>query len=137
MLFRSRNADYSTDHSRVNERYKIGDKISVKCKAVSKDDRCRITWEAVTKYHRTTPYICDLEPGAIALGRVIDIKNFPQSQAVFVRMEDNQELDVLCSMPEEIEIEKGVFVVIHISSVVPGETEFDRPRIRGRIMRLA
>jgi len=40
----------------------------------------------VTKYHRTTPYECDLEPSAIVLGRVIDIKNFPQSQAVFVRL---------------------------------------------------
>lgn len=39
-----RNADYSTDHSRVNERYKIGDKINVKCKSVSKDERARITW---------------------------------------------------------------------------------------------
>ena len=131
-----RNADYSTDHSRVNERYKIGDKINVKCKSVSKDERARITWEAVTKYHRTTPYECDLEPSAIVLGRIIDIKNFPQSMAVFVRLEDNQELDVLCSMPVDLEIEKGVQVVVRISSVEPGATPFDRPRIRGRILRL-
>lgn len=131
-----RNADYSTDHSRVSERYKIGDRISIKCKAVSKDDRHRITWEAVTKYHRTTPYVCDLEPSAIVLGRIIDIKNFPQSMAVFVRLEDNQELDILCSMPEDLEIEKGIPVVVRISSVEPGATPFDRPRIRGRILRL-
>lgn len=123
-----RNADYSTDHSRVNERYKIGDKINVKCKSVSKDERARITWEAVTKYHRTTPYECDLEPSAIVLGRIIDIKNFPQSMAVFVRLEDNQELDVLCSMPVDLEIEKGVQVVVRISSVEPGATPFDRDR---------
>lgn len=122
-----RNADYSTDHSRVNERYKIGDKINVKCKSI---------WEAVTKYHRTTPYECDLEPSAIVLGRVIDIKNFPQSMAVFVRLEDNQELDILCAMPEDLEIEKGVPVVVRISSVEPGATPVDRPRIRGRILRL-
>ncbi len=71
------------------------------------------------------------------LGRVIDIRNFPQSQGVFVRMEDNQELDVLCSMPTELEIEKGAQVVIRISSVEPGATEFARPRIRGKILRLA
>lgn len=132
-----RNADYSTDHSRVSERYKIGDHISVKCKAVSKDERRRITWEAVTKYHRTTPYVCDLEPSVLVLGRIIDIKNFTQSTAVFVRLEDNQELDVLCSMPEDMEIEKGVSVVVRISSVDLGDNPFERPRIRGKIMRLA
>jgi len=132
-----RNADYSTDHSRINERYKIGDRIMVKCRNVSADERHRVTWEAVTKYHRTTPYECDLEPSAIVLGRVIDIKNFPQSQAVFVRLEDNQALDVLCSMPEDLEIEKNVGVVVRISSVDRGNSEFDRPRIRGRILRLA
>ena len=158
-------------------RMEIGDKINVKCKSVSKDERARITWEAVTKYHRTTPYECDLEPSAIVLGRIIDIKNchhqraagsqyelcsvhtqhaellwgtkyisaqrspeflqitqktpygdsarrldiknFPQSMAVFVRLEDNQELDVLCSMPVDLEIEKGVQVVVRISSVEP------------------
>jgi len=131
-----RNADYSMDHSRVNERYKIGDRINVKCKSVSKDEKHRITWEAVTKYHRTTPYECDLEPSAIVLGRIIDIKNFPQSMAVFVRLEDNQELDILCAMPEDLEIEKGIPVVVRISSVEPGATPFDRPRIRGRILRL-
>lgn len=132
-----RNADYSTDHSRVNERYKIGDRISIKCKAISNDERKRITWEAVTKYHRTTPYVCDLEPSVFVLGRIIDIKNFPQSTAVFVRLEDNQELDVLCSMPEDMEIEKGIPVVVRISSVDRGENEYVRPRIRGKIMRLA
>lgn len=131
-----RNADYSTDHSRVDERFRVGDKINVKCKSISKDDRARITWEAVTKYHRTTPYECDLEPSAIVLGRVIDIKNFPQSIAVFVRLEDAQSLDVLCPMPAEMEIEKGVQVVVRISSVEPGPNPCDRPRIRGRIIRL-
>lgn len=132
-----RNADYSTDHSRINERYKPGDRISVKCKNVSNDDRHRVTWEAVTKYRRTTPFICDLEPGAIVLGRVIDIKNFTQSMAVFVRLEDNKELDVLCAMPAELEVEKGVSVVLRISSVNSGGGEFARPRIRGHIIRLA
>jgi len=132
-----RNVDYSTDHSRISERYKPGDHITVKCKSVSPDERHRITWEAVTKYHRTTPFECDLEQGAVVLGRVIDIKNFTQSMAVFVRLEDNKELDVLCSMPPELEIEKGVPVVVRISSVRPGADECARPRIRGSIMRLA
>lgn len=132
-----RNADYSSDHSRINERYKIGDHIMVKCRSVTKDERQRITWETVTKYHRTTPYECDLEPSAIVLGRVVDIKNFAQSQAVFVRLEDNQALDVLCSMPPNVEVERNAQVVVRINSVEPGENEFARPRIRGRILRLA
>jgi len=132
-----RNADYSSDHSRVSERYKIGDHISVKCKSIGKDGRQRISWETVTKYHRTTPFECDLEAGALVLGRVIDIKNLPMSLAVFVRLEENKGLDVLCSMPTELEIEKGVSVVVRVTSVDPGETEFARPRLRGRIMRLA
>lgn len=132
-----RNADYSTDNSRINERYTIGDRISVKCKSISSDDNKYIYWDAVTKYHRTEPFVCDLERGAIVLGRIIDIKNFPQSQAVFVRLKDDSGLDVMCSMPDELEIEKGVSVVVHITNVQPGETEFARPRLRGRIMRLA
>jgi len=132
-----RNADYSTDHSRINERYRVGDHINVKCKSISKDERRRISWEAVTKYHRTTPYICDLEPSAIVLGRIIDIKNFAQSTGVFVRLEDNQELDILCSMPVDMEIEKNVPVVVYINSVEPGQNPCDRPRIRGKILRLA
>ena len=129
--------DYSTDHSRISERYRSGDHITVKCKSVSADDRHRITWEAVTKYRRTTPFVCDLEPGAIVLGRVIDIRNFTQSMAVFVRLEGNDGLDVLCAMPAELEIEKGVPVVLRISSIRPGADECSRPRIRGAIMRLA
>lgn len=132
-----RNVDYSTDHSRISERYRSGDHITVKCKSVSADDRHRITWEAVTKYRRTTPFVCDLEPGAIVLGRVIDIRNFTQSMAVFVRLEGNDGLDVLCAMPAELEIEKGVPVVLRISSIRPGADECSRPRIRGAIMRLA
>lgn len=132
-----RNADYSTDHSRVSERYNAGDPINVKCKSVSNDERKRVTWETVTKYHRTTPFVCDLEAGAVVLGRIIDIKNFPQGQAVFVRLEDNKELDVMCSMPPELEIESGVGVTVRITTIKPGKDKFSPPNLRGRILRLA
>lgn len=132
-----RNADYSTDHSRINERYKVGDHISVRCKSVSKTEQQYIAWEAATKYHRTTPFTCDLEPGALILGHIINIKSFTESLGVFVRPDDNKELDILCSMPPELEIERGVGVVVRVRSVEPGETEFSRPRLRGTILRLA
>ena len=132
-----RNADYSSDYSRVNERYRSRDKITVKCKSVSPDAPYHIVWEAATKYRRTTPFVCDLEVGAMVLGRVIEIKNFAQSIGVFVRLEGGQELDVLCSMPPEIEIDKNMNVTVRISSIEPGKTEFDRPRLRGRIIALA
>ena len=132
-----RNADYSSDYSRVNERYHTRDKIMVKCKSVSSEAPYHVVWEAATKYRRTTPFVCDLEVGAMVLGRVIEIKNFAQSIGVFVRLEGGQELDVLCSMPAEIEIDKNVGVTVRITSIEPGKTEFDRPRLRGRIIALA
>ena len=132
-----RNADYSTDHSRVNERYRVGDRISVKCKSVGQDERHLITWETVTKYHRSTPFVCDVEAGSVVLGTVVGIRNFPQSMGVFVRVDDNEDLDILCSMPPEMEVEYGVHVAVRVSSVDTGQDEFSRPRIRGRILRLA
>ena len=128
-----RNADYSTDYSRVNERFKVGDHISVKCKSCGQ----RIVWEAVTKYHRTEPIMCNFDVGAIILGRVVDIKNFPQGVAVFVQANDQKELDVLCGMPAEMEIEKNVSVIIKITSINYPEDELEKPRLRGYIMRVA
>ena len=129
-----RNDDYSTDHSRINERYKVGDHIAVRCKSISNDERKRIGWEAVTMYHRTTPFECDLEPGVVVSGTIVDIRNFPEGQAVFVRLDDNKRVDVLCSMPNELEIEKNVRVVLRVTQVTPGASEFVSPRVRGRIM---
>jgi hypothetical protein len=130
-----RNADYSTDHSRINERYKVGDHISVRCK--SETANRRIVWETVNKFHRTEPVVCDFDQGAMVLGRVVDIKNFPQGLGVFVQMNDQKELDILCGMPPELEIEKNVSVIVRITSITPGESEFDKPRLRGHILRLA
>lgn len=130
-----RNADYSTDHSRVNERYKVGDHISVKCKTETASQR--IVWEAANKYHRTEPVVCDFDEGAIVLGKVVDIKNFPQGMGVFVQMNDQKELDILCGMPPELEIEKNVSVIVRISSITPGANEVDKPRLRGHILRTA
>lgn len=128
-----RNADYSTDYSRINERFKIGDHISVRCKSCGQ----RIIWETVTKYHRTEPIVCNFDTGAIILGRVVDIKNFPQGVAVFVQINDQKELDVLCGMPPEMEIEKNVPVIVRISSINYPDDELEKPRLRGYILRVA
>ena len=81
--------------------------------------------------------VCDFDQGAMVLGRVVDIKNFPQGLGVFVQMNDQKELDILCGMPPELEIEKNVSVIVRITSITPGESEFDKPRLRGHILRLA
>ena len=102
-----------------------------------KDEIARFGWEAVTKYHRTEPIMCNFDVGAIILGRVVDIKNFPQGVAVFVQVNDQKELDVLCGMPAEMEIEKNVSVIIKITSINYPEDELEKPRLRGYIMRVA
>lgn len=132
-----RNSDYATDHSRIISRYKVGDRISVKCKSITTDENARISWEAVVKYHRTSPIVCDVEPGVVATGKVIDIRTFPQSQGIFVQLDNNTDLDVLCSMPSMPEIEKGVSVVIIVTSVKPAKSEFEPPMIRGRVLGLS
>ena len=81
--------------------------------------------------------MCNFDVGAIILGRVVDIKNFPQGVAVFVQANDQKELDVLCGMPAEMEIEKKVSVIIKITSINYPEDELEKPRLRGYIMRVA
>jgi len=128
------NEDYSIDHSCVEERYAVGDSICVRCKRVEKGGRLRIAWEAEPKYHRTTPFKFDLGVGAFAAGRVVGIRNLPQSRAAFVRLDEYKGVDVLCSVPEGMENPRGTEVIVRISSVRPGETEFAPPRVRGHIL---
>ena len=132
-----RNTDYSSDYSRVYERYQVGDHISVKCKKVYEDKKQRIEWEPVVKYRRTTPFVCDLVAGSVVLGRVIDVKNFESGPAVFVRTVGHNEVDILCAMPLEMEIQKGAGVVVRVSSVEPAPSPTERPRLRGYILRLS
>lgn len=131
-----RNKDYSTDYSRVYERYQVGDHISVKCKAISSDDAQRIEWEPLVKYRRTTAFECDLTAGSVVLGRIIDIKNFEIGPAVFVRTLEHNEVDILCAMPLELEVQRNAVVVVRVSNVEPAANPTERPRIRGHILRL-
>ncbi len=132
-----RNSDYATDHSRIASRYAVGDRINVKCKSIVKDSG-RIYWEAATKYHRTTPVVCNIEEGAVTVGKVIDVRTFEQGQGVFVRPVDGSEVDVLCSMPRNIpELDRDVMVVIRVLRIQPGKTDLDLPLVRGMILGLA
>lgn len=132
-----RNVDYSTDHSRVQSRYAVGDFINVKCKTITQDGG-RVYWEATTKYHRTTPVVCDVEEGSVTVAKVIDIRTFDKGQGVFVKLADNSDLDVLCPMPKNIpELQRNIPVVIRIMRIEPGKDVLDLPRIRGMILGLA
>lgn len=127
------NADYSTDHSRIHSRYRVSDSISVCCKSIGDDAQKRIAWEAVPKYHRTAPFVCDLEVGDTVLGKVVSICNFNEGPAAFVRVKGQDDLDVLCSM----EIERNVSVAVRVKSVVWDSDPMAPPRLRGTILHLA
>lgn len=131
------NMDYAADDSRASESLKIGDSISVRCKEIREvEGKRRIVWEPVAKHQRTAPVKCDVAPGSVILGQVMNIQNFPESLAAFVRVEDSPELDVLCPVPALMEVERSVRVLVQVSSVRPGPTKFARPRIRGKIIRV-
>lgn len=132
-----RNVDYSSDYSRVDQHYNVGDTIKVQCKNVSNDEKRRISWGVKEKYERTEPFVCNLTEGTVMLATVLSIKNFEQSIGVFVRLADGQRLDVLCPLPPEMELTKGTSVVVRISRVVPNSNNPCRPpNLRGTIMRV-
>lgn len=133
------NADFSSDHSRVEDCYKIGDTISVCCNKFRSGDDGRsfhITWKPVVKYRRTTPVNFDFEVGMIMEGRVVAITQLTQSLAVFVRLQDEMACDVMCAMPENMEVERFARVIVKLTRVEPGPNAFSRPKLRGRILQV-
>ena len=128
-----RNSDFTRDHSDIREYVKLGDKVEVRCKEVSKAGY--IFWEAANKQHRTHPLAFDFEPDTIVLGTVVRIADFGQSAGVFVNLQLG--IDALCPLPRELEIEENSRVSVKIESVTPGKRPTDAPRIRGRIIRVS
>lgn len=127
-----RNSDLTNDHSDIREYLSIGDTIEVRCKEITPAGS--ITWDVLTKLHRTQPISHDFEPGIIVLGRVVRLQNFDRGVAVFVNLAVG--IDALCPMPREVEVEDGSRVMVKIDTVTPGRKATDAPRIRGRIIRV-
>lgn len=87
-----RNSDFSDDHSDIREYMKVGDKVEVRCKEVSKEGY--IFWEALNKVHRTNPLEYDFEEDTIVMGTVVRIADFKRSSGVFVNLQLG--IDALC-----------------------------------------
>jgi len=127
-----RNSDFTDDHSDIREYLKVGDKVAVRCKEMSKEGY--VYWEVVTKVRRTKPLEHDFEADTVVLGSVVRIADFGHSTGVFVNLQLG--IDALCALPRDLEIEEGSRVSVKIVSVNQGKTPTDPPRIRGRIVRV-
>ena len=128
-----RNSDFSDDHSDIREYMKVGDKVEVRCKEISKEGY--IFWEALNKVHRTNPLEYDFEEDTIVMGTVVRIADFKRSSGVFVNLQLGID-DALCPVPRELEIEEGSRVSIKIESITPDKDATKAPKIRGRIVRV-
>lgn len=127
-----KNTDYSIDFSEINETKRPGDTLSVKAKEVTVDGK--IFWTVPEKVHREKPIEYDIEPETAVIGTVQNIKGFQNGVGVFVRIATG--LDALCTVPQNVEVEVGNRVSVHVVSVDPPKAEYMPPRVKGRILRV-
>lgn len=120
-----RNCDFASDYSTISDVYKEGDIIDgLKLRKVSETDR--ISLEKVEKYE--SPHAVDLsniKSGSIILGTVRNVKPFGCFVAVA-----NGNIDALCPVPQDTEIEEGMKVKCRLTNV---DLESDERKIRGKI----
>lgn len=120
-----RNCDFASDYSTVSDVYKEGDIIDgLVLRKVSETDR--ISLEKYEKYE--SPYAVDLskiKSGAVILGTVRNVKPFGCFVAVA-----NGNIDALCPVPQDEEIEEGMRVKCRLTNV---DLESDERKIRGKI----
>ena len=120
-----RNCDFASDYSTISDVYKEGDIIDgLKLRKVSETDR--ISLEKVEKYE--SPHAVDLsniKSGSIILGTVRNVKPFGCFVAVA-----NGNIDALCPVPQDTEIEEGMKVNCRLTNV---DLESDERKIRGKI----
>ena len=117
-----RNKDFSTDYTRVDAVYKIGDEVKVKLVEVSPSKRIFVCPEE--KY--TTPANTNfnlLKPDMIVKGKVSSVTSF----GIFVNIMPG--IDALCGMPRELrEPARDDVVTIRIQKLFP-----ENHRVRGVI----
>ena len=120
-----RNCDFASDYSTIADVYKEGDMIDgLKLRKVSETER--ISLEKVEKYEN--PHAVDLsniKSGAVILGTVRNVKPFGCFVAVA-----NGNIDALCPVPQDEEIEEGMKVKCRLTNV---DLESDERKIRGKI----
>ena len=120
-----RNCDFASDYSTISDVYKEGDMIDgLKLRKVSETER--ISLEKVEKYESPNAVdLSNIKSGSVILGTVRNVKPFGCFVAVA-----NGNIDALCPVPQDTEIEEGMKVRCRLTNV---DLESDERKIRGKI----
>lgn len=119
-----KNVDFADDYTTVGEVLKVGDKVNVKLKKISTNER--LIFEAVEKFKNPTIMGFEMfERDQVVLGVVRNVK--PWGAYVCVA----PGVDALCPIPGTGEIEEGMKVSFRITQV-----REDEKRVRGKIVRV-
>lgn len=119
-----KNVDFADDYTTISEVLKVGDKVNVKLKKISSNDR--LIFEAIEKFKNPTIMEFQMfERDQVVLGVVRNVK--PWGAYVCIA----PGLDALCPIPGTGEIEEGMKVSFRITQV-----RDDEERVRGKIVRI-
>ncbi len=123
-----RNADFSLDHTPVEDVYKAGDHIRVFCKSIVADSG-KLYFEPEMKYHRTEDLVLDFSVGSVKIGKIVSLKVFADKQYAFVRVAKG--VDVMAAIPEETEAEVGENCKVQITAIKDQDSEYEPIRVKG------
>lgn len=119
-----KNTDFSDDYSTIKETLRYGNKIKVKLKKLSTNDK--IIFEAVKKYHNPTIVDLDkLEEGMVISGTIRNIQ--PWGCYVCVA----PKVDAMCPIPNNQPIEVGLK-----ASVILKKVSKEENKVRGVVVRV-
>lgn len=122
--FLLQNENFSDDYTSISEVKSIGDKIEIKLHRVSRNGN--LFAEAKEKHKSDTVVNIEMfERDQVVIGKIRNIKGF----GVFVCIAPN--LDALCPVPEETEIEEHMKVQFRITKV-----DVENGKVRGKILRV-
>lgn len=122
--FLLQNENFADDYTSISEVKQIGDEVEIKLLRVSQNGN--LFAEATEKHKSDTVVNLDMfERDQVVVGTIRNIKPF----GAFVCIAPN--LDALCPVPEEEEIETGSKVQFRITKV-----DKEEGRVRGKILRV-
>ena len=117
-----RNMDFSEDHTIISDIYQVGEPIKVKLHKVASTKRILV--EAVDKYCNPTSVDFDtFAPNQVVYGRIRTIRVW----GCYVCIAPG--LDALAPIPDDMNIEEGMTVLLRTTKVMPEER-----RIRGKVI---
>lgn len=122
--FLLQNEHFAEDYTSISEVKELGDEIEIKLLRVSQNGN--LFAEATEKHKSDTVVNLDMfERDQVVIGTIRNIKPF----GVFVCIAPN--LDALCPVPEETEIDTGMKVQFRITKV-----DTEAGKVRGKILRV-